>query len=185
MQRNKLGNYSKPTIREAVKKEDKMASAMQLFHPGEDPKLFFLMLDPSIAANKEEDTVYKNLALYIDITAVKWIMAQPDAVRQDKATLVKRFKEKFTTTETMSILRGKIQIAREDTEAFIEDMQSLCEACGMSEATMLSYILKLSPRRTNPSKPEDTQCRSTPSNNKLDRIKDQLNTLGITQLLVL
>ena len=101
--------------------EDKITSAMQLFQPGEDPKLFF-KLDANIAANKEEDTVYKNLALYTDITAVKWIMAQPDAVRQDKATLVKCFKEKFTTTKTMSILRGKIQIARADTESFIEEM---------------------------------------------------------------
>ena len=182
-------------------KNSEMAGTSPMFKPGDDPDLFLFRLDAYIAANnKDSNTVYKNLVLYMsDDKATQWVMEQPNAVRADKETLIQKFKAKFNTKDagrSMSVLRNKRQTRGEDPESFIEDMARLCQQVGMPESASVPFIVEsLIPelqfiiKIKNPSKMDELieavrtcppQTATVSSDSKLDRIQEQLSTLVVS-----
>ena len=185
-----------PTI-EAIPDEFTMAANAPIFKFGDDPQLFLFKLDAYIqSSNKESNEIYKNLALYTDNVAARWIMELPEDVRTTKDRLVTEFKAKFSVTDkakSMSELRQRQQKPGEDAESFVEDMWRLCKQCDMPEATSVSFIvesllpqMQFAVKIKNPATKKElidavrispTTSLETTTEARLDKIQEQLQNL--------
>ena len=138
-------------ITRSVKKQQDTTTAMATngvphFRSGQDPEVFFYKLETYAAANnKDIDTMYKNLAMYLDDQVTRWLMDQPQAVLTDSTKLKAVIKARYSSQEkgtSMQCLRNRTQQEGEDTEDFIMEMHRLCKDCDMSEKTATSFIME-------------------------------------------
>ena len=81
------------------------------FRSGQDPEVFFYKLETYAAANnKDIDTMYTNLAMYLDDQVTRWLMDQPQAVLTDSTKLKAVIKARYSSQEkgtSMQCLRNR------------------------------------------------------------------------------